>query len=114
MYNPGNSVSKNRIKLYLTLCILEIPKWVLWQTVKALIKCHRNAAFHQGLHCLLRQNESSEKEIKYCFKIMACGPSMYTMDHPAICVCTCSFMENSMSLIRVKQRISFLRYIFKK
>ena len=22
-----------------------------------------NAAFHQGLHCLLRQNRSSEKEI---------------------------------------------------
>ena len=24
-----------------------------------------NAAFHQGLHCLLRQNSSSEKEIQY-------------------------------------------------
>ena len=23
-----------------------------------------NAAFHQGLHCLLRQNQSSEKEKK--------------------------------------------------
>ena len=27
------------------------------------------AAFHQGLHCLLRQNRSSEKEIKYILKI---------------------------------------------
>ena len=26
-----------------------------------------HAAFHQGLHCLLRQNRSSEKEIKYLF-----------------------------------------------
>ena len=26
-----------------------------------------NAAFHQGLHCLLRQNWSSEKEIQYFF-----------------------------------------------
>ena len=26
-----------------------------------------NAAFHQGLHCLLRQNRSSEKEIKDLF-----------------------------------------------
>ena len=27
------------------------------------------AAFHQGLHCLLRQNRSSEKEIKFILKI---------------------------------------------
>ena len=26
-----------------------------------------NAAFHQGLHCLLHQNLSSEKEIQYFF-----------------------------------------------
>ena len=26
-----------------------------------------NAAFHQGLHCLLRQNRSSEREIQYYF-----------------------------------------------
>ena len=26
-----------------------------------------NVAFHQGLHCLLRQNQSSEKEIKDFF-----------------------------------------------
>ena len=25
----------------------------------------QNAAFHQGLHCLLRLNRSSEKEIHY-------------------------------------------------
>ena len=24
-----------------------------------------NAAFHQGLHCLLRQNQSSEREMQY-------------------------------------------------
>ena len=24
-----------------------------------------NAAFHQGLHCLLRQKQSSEKEIQF-------------------------------------------------
>ena len=27
------------------------------------------AAFHQGLHCLLRQNRSSEKEIHYFWKL---------------------------------------------
>ena len=25
----------------------------------------QNEAFHQGLHCLLRENPSSQKEIKY-------------------------------------------------
>ena len=40
----------------LTLCMLETPKRVLWQTVKTQMKCSimHNAAFHQGLHCLLR------------------------------------------------------------
>ena len=27
-------------------------------------------AFHQGLHCLLRQNQSSEKEIQYFLEIL--------------------------------------------
>ena len=27
----------------------------------------QNAAFHQGLHCLLKQNRSPEKEIQYFF-----------------------------------------------
>ena len=29
------------------------------------VEMPHNAAFHQGLHCLLRQNESSEKEKQY-------------------------------------------------
>ena len=33
-----------------------------------------SAAFHEGLHCLLRQNQSSEKEIQYCLEIYN-GPS---------------------------------------
>ena len=55
-----------------------------------------NAAFHQGLHCLLRQNLSSENLLK----IIACDPSIYTKDHPDPIVC--SFMENSIGLERVK------------
>ena len=38
------------------------------------------AAFHQGLHCLLRQNQSSEKEIQYIFEIITCDPPIYMMD----------------------------------
>ena len=30
------------------------------------------AAFHQGLHCLLRQNQSSGKEIQHCLEIVNC------------------------------------------
>ena len=45
-----------------------------------------NAAFHQGLRCLLRQNGSPEKEIEYCLKIITCDPSLYTMDHPDFCM----------------------------
>ena len=32
------------------------------------------ASFHLGLHCLLRQILSSEKEIKYFGEIITCDP----------------------------------------
>ena len=42
----------------------------------------RSAAFHQGLHCLLIQHGSSEKEIQYWFEIITCDLSFYTVDYP--------------------------------
>ena len=39
-----------------------------------------NAAFHLGLHCLLRQNRSLEKEIQYFLEIITCDPLIHTMD----------------------------------
>ena len=30
-------------------------------------------AFHHGMHCLLRQNRSSEKEILYFLEIITCN-----------------------------------------
>ena len=45
-----------------------------------------NAAFHLGIHCLLRQKRSSEKEIQLYLEIIACEPSIYTMDHPKFIV----------------------------
>ena len=37
------------------------------------------APFHQGLHCLLRQNGSSEKQIQKCLKIITtCHLSIYS------------------------------------
>ena len=44
-----------------------------------------NAAFHLGLHCLLRQNRSSRKKTMLS-EIISCDPSMYTMDHPYLIV----------------------------
>ena len=41
-----------------------------------------NAAFHQGLHCLPRRNQSSEKETQSFLEIINCDPSIYTMDCP--------------------------------
>ena len=49
-------------------------------------------AFSLGLHCLLRQNQSSEIEIQYSlFEIMSCDYSIYAMDHSDFIVC--KFME---------------------
>ena len=39
-----------------------------------------NTAFHQGLHCLLRQKRSSEKK-QFYLEIVTCDPSNYAMDH---------------------------------
>ena len=41
-----------------------------------------NVAFHQGLHCLLRQNQSSKKEIQYFWKLQPVTSQNSTMDHP--------------------------------
>ena len=46
----------------------------------------QNAAFHQGLPCLLSQKQSSEKEIQFYFEILTCDPSLYTVDHPKFIV----------------------------
>ena len=54
-----------------------------------------DAAFHQGLHCLLWQNRSSEKEA-----IITCDPSKDTMDHPALTVA--NFMRNTTGKQRIK------------
>ena len=52
-----------------------------------------NAAFHQGLHCLQRQNQSSDEKIHFS-KIITCDPSiLYIIYHPDLSVS--NFMENS-------------------
>ena len=83
------------------------PKRVLWQTVKTQMKYHiimHYVAFHQSLHCLLRQIDLQRKKYNNFGGgggIITCCPSIYTMDHPDFIVC--SFMENSIGLKRVKR-----------
>ena len=37
-----------------------------------------DAAFHQGLHCLLRQEHSSEKKLQFHLEIIICNPLIFT------------------------------------
>ena len=55
-----------------------------------------DAAFHQGLHCLLRQKWSSEK---YNLDYITIDPSLYTLDHPKFIVS--NQMEEFISIQRV-------------
>ena len=57
-----------------------------------------DAAFHQGLQCLLRQNQFSEK-YNIFLEILICDPSIYTINDPYLAVS--NFMENSIGPKRV-------------
>ena len=58
------------------------------------------AAFHQGLHCLLKA-VLRENKYNIVFVIITCNSSIYTMDHRDLTVST--FMENTIGLKRVKK-----------
>ena len=53
------------------------------------------ADFYQGLHCLLKQNQSlnSERNKILFLEIITCDPLIYKMDHPDLAVS--NFTENS-------------------
>ena len=60
--------------------------------------------FHQDLQCLLRQNQSPEKEIYFFLEgggggIITCDPSIYTIDHTDLTLS--NFMGNSIGTKRV-------------
>ena len=48
-----------------------------------------NAAFHQGLHCLLRQNHLLGTEIHLNWKMTTCHPIKYIMDHSILIALIC-------------------------
>ena len=71
------------------------------------------AAFHQGLHCLSRQNKSLEKEKPFFFGgggggIITCNCSIhvYTMDYPDLTVL--KLYGKSHCLKRVNNEIALL------
>ena len=75
-------------------------------------KIPHKAAFHQGLLCLQKQNQSSEEEIQYVSETIICDPSIYTIDHPDLTVSI--FMENSIGLKRVQRITAFCLFLERK
>ena len=63
-----------------TLFILETSKQVSLANSEDPDEMQHTAAFHQGLHCLLRQNQSSKKDIQYYLVIITCNLSIHTTD----------------------------------
>ena len=61
-------------------------------------------ASHQGPQCLLRQKQSSEKEIQLYLEIITCNSLMYTMDIPKFIVSIQK--EESISALRVNMSMA--------
>ena len=40
-----------------------------------------NVTFHQGLHCLLSQNDLQRKKLQFYLEIVPCYPLKFTMEH---------------------------------
>ena len=77
-----------KISWYLTLWRPENAKRGTLLNSESPDEMPHDATFHQGLHCLLRRNPSSEKEkLSICFASIACSPSIYAMDHSDFIVC---------------------------
>ena len=64
----------------LTLCILVTPKWCTFANSEVPDEKWHNATFHQGLHCLLRQKRSSEKEIHFYLEVITCDPGPFQVN----------------------------------
>ena len=69
---------------HLTHCTLVTPKLCTFTNSEDPDEMPHNAAFHLGLHCLLRQKQTSEKDIKFYLEIITCDPLIFTMNHPKL------------------------------
>ena len=57
------------------------------------------AAFHQGLHCLLKLKQPSGTEIHHYLETSTCDPLKYRMSNPILIVSIC--MGKSIGIQRV-------------
>ena len=48
-----------------------------------------SAAFHQGLHCLLRLKQPLWTDVHHDLETFTCDPLKYTMDSPILIVLIC-------------------------
>ena len=68
------------------------------------------AAFHRGLHCLLRQKQSSGTEMHHNLEISTCDPLKYKMGISILVLSTC--MAKFIGMKRVKIFIGLHWYDF--
>ena len=66
-----------------------------------------NAAFHQGLHCLLRLKQPSGTEIHDNLETSACDPLKYSIGILLLCISIC--IGKSIRIQRVKGVCSFIK-----
>ena len=83
--------------VYLTLCGLETPNWVLLQTVKT-----NTVVYGISPGSALFAKTKKERNTILCLEITAYDISIYTMDRPDFIVC--SFMEIPLVLNWLKRR----------
>ena len=67
-----------------------------------------HAAFHQGLHCLLRLKQHAWIEIHHSLENSSCDPFKYTMGSPILIVSIC--MGKSIRIQRVKNQYKMCVY----
>ena len=84
----------------LTLYILETPlEMGTFANSEDPDQMQHNAAFHQGLHCLLRLKQSSGTEKHHKLENSTCVTLKYTMDSPILIVLIC--VEKTIGIQRV-------------
>ena len=69
------------MRMPFSLCILETP-----ECSEDPDEMQLNAAFHQGLHFLLRLKQPSGTEIHHNLENSTCDPTKFTMDIPILIV----------------------------
>ena len=70
-----------------------------------------DAAFHQGLHCLLKIKQSSETKVYHKLENSNCDSIKITMGSPILIVSNC--MGKSMRIHRIKLKVVIHHYLSK-